>query len=121
MSESKEASYGDSRGSSKTKSAKKAESGFTFFLPFMFLAISLLIILTYQLALTSARKDALTQQLVLMQKQEQQASLFKASLQSIVNDLRQLGQTDPEAQAVVRKFITVQQPQPGATPPAPNP
>lgn len=120
MSEAEEPTYVDPRKSKKSKEAKPVDSGFTVFLPLALLAISLLVILTYQLALTSARKDALSQQLVLLQNQEQQASLFKASLQSIINDLRQLGQTDPDAQAIVRKYITVQQPQQGApaTPPA---
>lgn len=121
MSEPEETSYVDPRKANKSSKDSSTNAGFTVFLPIVFLAISLLIVFTYQLALTSTRKQALNQQLQLMQKQEQQASLFKASLQSIVNDLRQLGQTDPEAQAIVRKYITVQQPQQGAPAPAPTP
>lgn len=77
----------------------------------MMLAAALLVILTYQLALTSTREKALSTQLELLGKQQEQSVRFKTSLQSIVNDLRKLAETDPDAQAVVRKFITVQQPQ----------
>lgn len=118
MSEAEEATYVDPRKSRRNNSSKDVDAGFALFLSLSMLSIALLVILTYQLALTSTRKAALDQQLLLMQKQEQQASLFKASLQSIINDLRQLGQTDPDAQAIVRKYITVQQPQTGAQAPA---
>ncbi|MEM1060117.1 MAG: hypothetical protein AAGK14_12780 [Verrucomicrobiota bacterium] len=78
------------------------------FVPLAFLSLALVLILGYQAYLNTQRTTALTQQLELLKAQEEQSALFTTRLSSIVNDLRQLAQTDPDAQAIVRRNITVQ-------------
>ena len=85
------------------------------FVPLVILCAALMVILGYQIYLNGERHAKLTEQMELVKKQEEQTSLFKAKYQSIINDLRQLAASDPDAQALVRRHIKVQ---PGAPAPA---
>ncbi len=86
------------------------------FWPFCILALSLILLLGWQLSLGMRQRTALEQQIAQRADVVRQSQMLQGQLQKIAMDLIALGESDPEAKAIVQKYGIARQPNPPAKP-----
>jgi hypothetical protein len=91
--------------------SESSSSAFPPFFPIVLLAVSLLILLVWQVVNVSSQakdlKAARTQLMETLKQREpqaQQAMQMQSQLRALTLDLLKLAETDPKAQALVKKY-----------------